>query len=308
MKMLFQRLCLTVFVVVALAATGAICTDRYSGSELEIAFKRLERHFIDTVGVGHDDDAYLKAAKEAQRKFEWGGYLPRAAKIFVYLKTFDTCKPKTIDYIWHVIRGRPNGVPGHVVYYPGRPYSVIDKTPFDMMLELILKDAGNKCKSFLNDWYKESEAKIDAKSKELLHRLFSHQDINEGIVYNVGGIGAKKTLDDAKLKDQLFKMDEDQLRRFYRKYLEENFAKPCKSFLAKVGPVLRSSNRFFNNFGRLFDEMSQDLSDDLVRLLECGKHKDVRYLESQTDRALEYVKEQKDPEYAMSKKHVMYFN
>lgn len=245
-------------------------TDELSENELEFAFDELEYYLSKNVDA--KDAGGLKAAKKLKPMPGFGEtYLQRAAKIYIYLSEFETCEPKAIGYMFDVLRGRQFAEPQQRATH--KHGLAREKTRLERLLEGALVRASGKCRSFVEVWFRDTEKKIEPKSKRLLYDLMSHEAIKQRVADRLGETFAERVVGDDNLARKLSGMDYDQLYRFFYGHITDNYIKPCRKYVDVMSAVMVRGSGFGFGYSRwaktLFDEPSGDFLDSTYRFHRC---------------------------------------
>lgn len=244
-------------------------TDQLSHKELRYAFDELNK-FLEAAR-GSTDPSGLKAAKKLRSLVPGAkeSHLQRAARYYVYLNEFESCEPKSVEYMFDVLRGCEFAEPGReATSGSGR---VRSKRWMEKQLESLLVRASGKCRSYVETWFRDSEKKVDLKSRQALYELMSHDAIE--MADDLGDFCANSVLKDQRLARQLSTMDQNQLRKFFTTYISEHFVEPCKKYVGPLSGVMGAAYGLGVMPGsKLFDEPSQDFLDATHRYIRCKSH------------------------------------
>lgn len=274
----WNQLALVVVVVLLAVAGCSLAANEQkepTNWELNDGFEQLDVY----LRTSRNRDS-LRAAKKASSMFSFQpSRLRNAATYYVHLNEFQTCSPKTIKYMDYVLRGNPEAHPvARVLNWQGR---AIIKHHIDRLLESSLVRAGTKCRTFIESWFRETEAKLDADTKENLYSLIQPDTIRDGLNKNLHDFCLKKSLSDPNTKERLPQMSDDDVHVFFENYIEENFMKHCKKYVEVMSPVLERARRLeaqydVERYSFLFGQPSKELYDSIIRYQECKHYIGVR--------------------------------
>lgn len=298
-KTLVSLFLLVVLVCTAVKAGGKVkkeegfgCMEQFTDREIEKAFYFFDE-YLDH--VNKNDPRGLEAAKKLITSSRRDIPLTRkAAEIYVYLNEFEQCEDKVIRCINDALRGRRYAEPGSAAYARGGVMR--KKTTFEVLLESTLVQAGEKCQSFAEPWFRKAEEKLNANTKSLLHEYMSQADIANRTVCVECKL-VDDTLKDENLSKQVSVMDDDQLVGFFRDRVNENLVKPCKDYVSVMSPYaglileIGYAYKITNGYhGVPLFFPRGDIADDVTRFVVCLQAKPAKVNSYAKEAAILYKK------------------
>lgn len=261
----------SVLILATSSDVNSLRWSRWDLSTLRLAFVKLDSLVrLKCVSRQLSDLDCLKKIEATQSAFPMANYrIDRlAANLLLYLNEFQTCNKKAVRLIDAALLGRPFAGPEH---YEINKLGA--KFRMDVLVGSVLVRAATKCKSYFEQWLRESERHVETRVVYGLRNLLTREVLNGQVSLDMILVDA--TLSDGSVGKQLISMQEDELIEFYSKYVKERIVKACVAYLRPMREMATVAKRLrlgksTPGIGAHFDRPSVRLVDALNRVEMCA--------------------------------------